>query len=252
MRRTEITPELVLVDPELRRHVLRQPSRADPAGWARFPSPHLHPPAPSPARRRPVSPWGRRRRAVLTVTAFALVAGTAFAIGLATGFDATVRTTAAVATTTTEGQRDAPRAGAAVPAIGAWAGAGAALTSRVVSPGAGPPATAERPRPRASPKPQPRPTDTSGAVSPATGPGALTARRLAWAPVPGARSYIVQLVRRGSVVFSRATRGATVEVPRSLKSGRYLWYVWPVTAGTRAERAAVRSTISFGPLPAPS
>ena len=152
MRRTEIPPELVLVDPELRRHVLRQPSRADPAGWARFPSPHLHPPAPSPARRRPVSPWGRRRRAVLTVTAFALVAGTAFAIGLATGFDATVRTTAAVATTTTEGQRDAPRAGAAVPAIGAWAGAGAALTSRVVSPGAGPPATAERPRPRASPK----------------------------------------------------------------------------------------------------
>jgi hypothetical protein len=75
--------------------------------------------------------------------------------------------------------------------------------------------------------------------------------------VPGARSYVVELARNDSVVYTRTTSATTVEVPAgwrhggkrfALSAGRYRWYVWPLLGAPGSERrgpAAVSATLEI-------
>jgi hypothetical protein len=77
-------------------------------------------------------------------------------------------------------------------------------------------------------------------------------RRFAWAPVPGASGYHVELFRGRSLVFSVDTTGAQVSIPRqwrlsgrrmTLRSGQYRWYVWALRSGVRASSAVVQARL---------
>lgn len=77
-------------------------------------------------------------------------------------------------------------------------------------------------------------------------------RRLAWAPVPGAAAYHVELFRGGTRVFAARTNRASLTVPehwryrgtrRQLGPGEYRWLVWPIVSGRRSAQAVVQSAI---------
>jgi hypothetical protein len=78
-------------------------------------------------------------------------------------------------------------------------------------------------------------------------------RRLAWAPVPGAGSYQVELFRGGTKVFDEHRTTPFVEIPSQwvsddgtshrLRSGQYWWYVWPVSDAGRGQRAVVQARL---------
>ena len=83
---------------------------------------------------------------------------------------------------------------------------------------------------------------------------ATAARSFAWAPTEGASGYYVEFFRGGTRVYAGETTGATVEVParwrylgvaRSFRPGTYRWYVWPIVGELRAVRAAVQTTVSI-------
>ena len=78
------------------------------------------------------------------------------------------------------------------------------------------------------------------------------ARRLAWAPVTGVDGYRVELFRGPNRIFVRDTTGPDVTVPgtwtfeharESLTPGAYRWIVWSVTAGLRSTQAIVQSKL---------
>ena len=82
----------------------------------------------------------------------------------------------------------------------------------------------------------------------------LSARgqRVAWASLPGVTAYDVELVRNGSAVFAKRTSSTTMFLPVSghpagsgqmLAAGIYTWHVWPVRGGRRVETAIVNSTL---------
>jgi hypothetical protein len=77
-------------------------------------------------------------------------------------------------------------------------------------------------------------------------------RRLAWAPVPGVDGYRVELFRGPDRVFVRDTTRPDVTVPgtwtfeharESLRPGEYRWIVWSVSAGLRSSQAIVQSKL---------
>jgi hypothetical protein len=77
-------------------------------------------------------------------------------------------------------------------------------------------------------------------------------RRFAWAPAAGASGYHIELFRGSSKVFSTDTSEPQVTIParwkysgqqRSLVSGEYRWYVWPVVSGQRASQAIVQAKL---------
>lgn len=93
------------------------------------------------------------------------------------------------------------------------------------------------PQPRIDPAPR------------ATGP---EPQRFAWAPVPDASGYHVELFRGSSKVFEAETRRPSVTVPArwsfdgrsdSLRPGDYRWYVWPLVSGRRAATAIVQARL---------
>jgi hypothetical protein len=78
------------------------------------------------------------------------------------------------------------------------------------------------------------------------------ARRLAWAPVAGVDGYWVELFRGPDRIFVRDTTRPDVTVPgtwtfehvrESLRPGEYRWIVWAVTAGSRSTQAIVQSKL---------
>lgn len=78
-------------------------------------------------------------------------------------------------------------------------------------------------------------------------------RRFAWPPVAGADSYRVELFQGDTRVFAATTASAELTVPRGwtldgerrmLTAGKYRWYVWPIVAGQRAQRAVVQATLT--------
>jgi hypothetical protein len=86
---------------------------------------------------------------------------------------------------------------------------------------------------------------------------ASSGRTFAWAPVAGARSYVLEVVRSGDLVYTRTTSATNVRVPArwrrageslTLSPGRYTWYVWPVFGhggGEHRGAAAVAATLEI-------
>lgn len=79
-----------------------------------------------------------------------------------------------------------------------------------------------------------------------------SARRFAWAPAPGASGYHIEFFKGAMRAFSADTTRPELTVPahwneakktRSLISGEYRWYVWPVISGARASRAIVQARL---------
>jgi hypothetical protein len=87
-------------------------------------------------------------------------------------------------------------------------------------------------------------------ATPATSP-----RRFAWAPVSGVAVYEVAFYRANVPVFRARTKSPSIVVPelargtgkRLLGPGTYRWYVWPVRNGRVASVALVRSTFVVAP-----
>jgi hypothetical protein len=78
-------------------------------------------------------------------------------------------------------------------------------------------------------------------------------RRFAWAPVAGASGYEIQFFRGERQVLRRRLTATTFELPRrwrhaghwaSLVPGSYRWYVWAVRGGQRDDRAVIQSRMS--------
>ena len=80
------------------------------------------------------------------------------------------------------------------------------------------------------------------------------ARRFAWAPVSTATGYHVEFFHGQSRIYARDTTRPQVTVParwmyegavRALRQGEYRWYVWPIVAGQRDTQAAVQATLTI-------
>jgi hypothetical protein len=80
-------------------------------------------------------------------------------------------------------------------------------------------------------------------------------RRFAWAPVSGVSAYEVAFYKENVPVFRARTKSPSIVVPerargkgkRLLGPGTYRWYVWPVRNGRVASVALVRSTFVVAP-----
>ena len=77
-------------------------------------------------------------------------------------------------------------------------------------------------------------------------------RRFVWAPVVGTSGYHVEFFRGAVRVFSTHTIRPELTIParwksdgqrRSLVSGEYRWYVWPVISGRRTSQAIVQAKL---------
>jgi hypothetical protein len=71
-------------------------------------------------------------------------------------------------------------------------------------------------------------------------------RQFAWAPVPGASAYEVAFFRNNVRAYDIRTRRAIVSITEglgktNLSPGTYQWYVWPIRSGRRVRVAVVRS-----------
>jgi hypothetical protein len=216
-----VSPELVLVDPDLARvAIMALPDRFEPrvvprAAFAPTAIVELSA-APAPLA-SPKSWWRPGSRAVLAFAGAMTVVVLLFAdVRVEVG-----RREAAAepATTTTTSPSTRP------------SGAGANHSS----------APQQAPALRAASK---RHTQTN-AAQPQT-------RRLAWAPVPGVDGYHVELFRGPDRIFVRDTTRPDVTVPgtwtfegarESLGPGEYRWIVWSATAGLRSTQAIVQSKL---------
>ena len=220
-----VSPELVLVDPELAgraRSRLSQPvdtmARVDALVLASRRASLARSSAEIPRRpatfvvepRREIARTGPRRSATI---AGAVAAGT-LAVALLVGVRIELGGTPAGADTTVIDQAPAT----SVPE----ASSAETLPAPV------------RPRPAREPRPQ----------------------RFAWAPTAGASAYHVELFLGSSRVFEADTKRPTLTIPvrwksdgrtRSLQPAEYRWYVWPVFAGQRAAEAIVQATLTVPP-----
>jgi hypothetical protein len=100
---------------------------------------------------------------------------------------------------------------------------------------------------RGTPPPVPKPTTATPATAPET-------RRFAWAPVPGATGYHVELFKGADRVLAQETKQPVLELGSTwryegktvrLSPGVYRWYVWPVTNSGRATQAVVQAKLTI-------
>jgi hypothetical protein len=220
----QLSPELVLVDPDLRRLVIEQgasdlldlPSKGARDQAATRAS---APPAAGSATRQ----VGRRTRLLLAALAgSALTLIGVFAGSMVSSHPARVTSSVAVARFAQVPNQSAHRVAVAKPSLKS------AATS--------PPASEVKP-----------PSKRQSQVSPTPAP---EVRRFAWAPVAGATAYEVAFYRSNIRVYRARTRRAVVSIPEgsggskpTLVPGTYEWYVWPVRNGRRDQVAVVRSQI---------
>jgi hypothetical protein len=221
--RETLSPELVLVDPELaawareRLEERRAPSiSADPApppvATPRPAAPEIGGDGDSPAvparRSRP-----RRRRGRLLIAA---VVGLAVVVAAALVVDS-----------------DAPG---------------------VSGPAGGRPALALEDEPASPPAPKTKPAPPPAPPSSPSGKAAkiATPHRFAWAPRPGASGYHVELFRGNALVFRATTSKPEIVIPRRwrlngraqrLEPGAYRWYVWAQVGGRREGKATVQAKL---------
>jgi hypothetical protein len=231
--RETVSPELVLVDPELAawaRERLEErrvpPISADPApppvATPRPGAPDTGGDGDSPAvparRSRP-----RRRRGRVLIAA---VVGLAVVVAAALVVDS-----------------DAP--GVSGPAGGRPA---LALEDEPTSPPAPKP-----PPPPPAPNTKPPPPPPAPPASPSGKAATIaTPHRFAWAPRPGASGYHVELFRGNALVFRATTSKPEIVIPRRwrlngrpqrLAPGAYRWYVWAQVGGRREGKATVQAKL---------
>ena len=225
-----ISPELVLVDPELAaeaRASLPDPAPAAPAA------------RPAPVVRQVPAPPRRRRRGTFLrlVAAAGLVSLTA---GVALAFVPRVDDEPRLAPSSAPAPAPAPQAPAR-PQPGPAPPPAARSTPpppRARPPAAPPPAAV---RPPAAP---PAPPRTARKVAPPPAPPPAPARRAArrprpparvysWAPTNGAVFYHVAFTRNGKPFHAQQTRLPKLRLPAGLKfpPGRYRWSVRPALVG---------------------
>ena len=238
-----VSPELVLVDATLAdraRERLADPpdtlARIEHAAWLRrltaveAASADLEEPGAPPRRvggtRR--KPWvrARRRRTVL----LSATAASAMVVAALLGVKVNFRGVGADADSS---ETDPPRPIPATPAP---------------TPAQSPPPTTSAPeRPKA-----PRAAPNSG-TAPSPRSALPTGRTFAWAPVPNASGYHVELFRGQERVFAVDVTAARFELPAAwkhagrrqrLSPGTYRWNVWPVVGGLRQSQATVQAELA--------
>ena len=231
---TYVSPELALVDPELAAWARDQlPNPLEQAALARISS-RLEPEgaAAETVLRLPVPlpfPPGRSRRVAGVAAATVVLAVGLLAADVQVEFGKTP-----ASAESTGGSRSPLEPFAPVPSV------------QLETTPALPATPAPRPR---TPRPaKPKPDTRAGQARPQVEP-----QRFAWAPARGATGYHVELFRGSQVVYAADTAQPAVTIPRSwsfrgrkrtLQSGSYRWYVWPVTEGRRAVRAIVQATVT--------
>lgn len=131
---------------------------------------------------------------------------------------------------------------------------GLALTLVGRGPG---PAPATEQQTAALPEPAGQPQETPARpTAPAPSPAKPTRKTLAWAPAAGAASYETALYRGSIQVFSARTTEPRVTISspwryagrlHRLEAGAYRWYVWTVSAdGNKARLPVVQAVVAVG------
>jgi hypothetical protein len=242
--REPMSPELVLVDPELRSQLL-QTGLDDVAGFQEPAVPSAGEslealPAPEPAGE---SPRNRMRWTQLTAAVLCGSIAT-ICVGVAAGvrWSGTSSTSPAAATARPAELTTAPASQAAA------ARAEQRPTERV----------ADRPRPTALLPPSGRAATRAAPAATAakhsakarasTARGGAAVQRFTWAPVSGATAYDVAFYRGTVPVFNARTQAPTIAIrvrgaASRLPPGTYRWYVWPVRRGKVDRVAVVNSTL---------
>jgi hypothetical protein len=104
-------------------------------------------------------------------------------------------------------------------------------------------------KPRAARNPA---SDASAPLGRSARPPISIPRLFAWAPADGASGYHVELFRGGSRVFAADTSRPQITIPAvwtqggrryRLEAVGYRWYVWPIVSGQRASQAIVQATL---------
>lgn len=89
-------------------------------------------------------------------------------------------------------------------------------------------------------------------TAPPEPPASPASQRFAWAPVPGATEYHVELFRGSTRIFASNTPRPEITIPRRwtfeakpyrLEPAEYRWYVWPVVGGKRTTEAVVQARL---------
>ena len=108
--------------------------------------------------------------------------------------------------------------------------------------------------PGADPGEAPDTSDPSS-TTPSRPPASPAPQRFAWAPVPDASAYHVELYRGPTRVFASDTARPEITIPRAwtfegrtyrLEAEEYRWYVWPVVSGRRSAQAVVQARLVVG------
>ncbi len=98
-------------------------------------------------------------------------------------------------------------------------------------------------------------TSEPSSTTPSSPPTSPAPQRFAWAPVPDASAYHVELYRGPTRVFASDTARPEITIPRAwtfeertyrLEPDEYRWYVWPVVAGRRSAKAVVQAKLVVG------
>lgn len=266
------SPELALVDPDLRDRLSRQPPPVNEPAPAPAPTPTPEPalrtttPAPVvvPVRaplQQSVPAAPRRRRRVWPLFVAALVGGAvAVAATVALGglHDSSTKTIDTPPVTTAIG-RPASSPSATTP--GRTTTVEHSTThAATTTPKPATTATATTTQ-RTTTRPSAGRTTTahSSPATPTTTPtrkpppiAATTPQQFAWAPVRGATAYDVALFDKTTRVFHARTTKPTITIAvrtgraapaGSVAPGAYEWYVWPVVHGHQASVAIVRSRL---------
>lgn len=259
-----LSPELALIDPELRERALTAeavtvvplrvveppPSAAvpEPEPLPLVPEPVAPAPAPPPARVEPAPVFAaepRRRRPRST-----------FVLGAAAGLVLAGAAVAVLAVfSVAPFDRHDRSAGGSTPAQTGRIGQPAQSTPATTTP----PATTTQPATtappaapatttHAAPATTRRPRSTPGTTtSPAQPPKTL---KFAWAPVQGASSYVFAVYLQSRRVLVAHTKVPAIQIrvaahagPRALSPGTYNWYVWPVRNGRQDVIAVVRARL---------
>jgi hypothetical protein len=225
-----ISPELVLIDPGLRKLVLG--AAEDESTRSNGSAPELASEAGEPsATDRTVGQRSSARR------------WTGLALAALCGSVATVGAGMAISSFPFSSSGSAPRGAGGEAEIAAVSGPRTVPVFR--NPDESQDALSDRRAATTPSRPLPRRPPT-----PATPP-----RRFAWAPVSGVAAYEVAFYRANVPVFRARTKSPSIVVPERARGtgkpllgpGTYQWYVWPVRNGRVAKVALVRSTFVVEP-----
>jgi hypothetical protein len=217
-----VSPELALIDPALaaraRGSLRTHDTLASIASRARlrYPTPSVdrHEDVARPARPR----FANRRLRVATAASVACLATTAFLVGVRIEFDGS------------------PAGAESVPA------ASPQSSAQTASPSSANPTSPATTKPPGRSKPsQASPTGRTAAP-----------QRFAWAPVPRASGYHVELFRAGEQILEADTVDPQIVIrptwklgltTQRLRPGEYRWYVWPRVDGRLSSTAIVQARL---------